>query len=274
MRPFYEYHEKLVNGYSTQKLIFPLHMHGGPELVRVRSGHLKVQLHYKEYDVCTGQIAVIFPNAIHSFQTLSAEKDTLIDLIVCRHDKKNGFPTHLFGSVLNNPVLQLSSLHPDIDYLYSSLLTESATMHTPETSEPAKSSNDQAVISTILQLFWLRLLPGLQVSVSQHLSTVDLPTAVITYVSEHFCEPLTLEILSKELGVCRFYLSRIFTQVLHTGFHEHINTLRIDHAKKILLNTSDSILDVAIQCGFQNQQTFNRVFKEICGVTPSTYRKM
>ena len=98
-------------------------------------------------------------------------------------------------------------------------------------------------------------------------------TAVISYISEHFCEPLSLEILSKELGVCRFYLSRIFTQVLHTGFHEYVNTLRIDQAKKLLENTRDSILDVAIQCGFQNQQTFNRVFKEICGITPSAFRK-
>jgi len=111
------------------------------------------------------------------------------------------------------------------------------------------------------------------VSVPPHLSTTDLPTAVISYISEHFCEPLSLEILSKELGVCRFYLSRIFTQVLHTGFHEYVNTLRIDQAKKLLENTRDSILDVAIQCGFQNQQTFNRVFKEICGITPSAFRK-
>jgi YesN/AraC family two-component response regulator len=140
-------------------------------------------------------------------------------------------------------------------------------------TSPYNGKYDQAVISTILQLFWLRLLPQLQVSAPQHLSSPELPTAMISYISEHFCEPLTLEVLSNELGVCRFYLSRIFTRVLHTGFHEYINTLRVDYAKKILLNTKDSILDVAIQCGFQNQQTFNRVFKDICGVTPSAYRK-
>lgn len=276
MRPFYEYHEKLMSGYSTPNLNFALHMHGGPELVRVRAGLLKVHLHTTEYEVSAGQIAIIFPNVIHAFQTLSPEEDTLIDLIICRHDNKNGFPGHLFGSVLVNPVLSLSQLHPDIDYLYSSLLTEAVTspsFRSTEATSQSKNIEDSTVISTILQLFWLRLLPALQVSVSQQLSTADLPTAVIAYISKHFCEPLSLETLSKELGVCRFYLSRIFTQVLHTGFHEYVNTLRIDQAKKILHNTGDSILDVAIQCGFQNQQTFNRVFKEICGTTPSAYRK-
>lgn len=276
MRPFYEYHEKLMGSYSTSNLNFPVHMHGGPELVRVRSGLLKVRLHASEYTVSSGQIAVIFPNVIHAFQTLSPEKDTLIDLVICRHDNQNGFPSHLFGSVLDNPILSLSQLHPDIDYLYSSLLNETTIvrpLHTDEAISILKSDNDQAIISTILQLFWLRLLPNLKISASQHHSTADLPNAVIEYISKHFCEPLSLELLSKELGVCRFYLSRIFTQVLHTGFHEYVNTLRIDHAKKILQNTEDSILDVAIQCGFQNQQTFNRVFKAICGVTPSTFRK-
>lgn len=276
MRPFYEFHEKLMTGYSTSVLNFPVHMHGGPELVRVRSGLLNVRLHSKEYEVTNGQLAIIFPNVIHGFQTVSPEEDTLIDLIVCRHDNKNGFPGHLFGSFLENPILSLCHLHPDVDYLYSGLLNETGNippLHPVEGSSQAMNTNNQAIISTILQLFWMRLLPDLQVSVPQHLSTVDLPTAVITYVSKHFCEPLSLETLSKELGVCRFYLSRIFTQVLHTGFHEYVNTLRIDHAKKILQNTEDPILDVAIQCGFQNQQTFNRVFKEICGVTPSSYRK-
>lgn len=269
MIPFYEYHKDLISGYTTHKLNFPLHMHGGPELVRVRSGLLKVQLHSQEYEMSAGQLAVIFPNVIHAFQTFSAEEDTDIDLIICGQDFKNGFPNKLFGSNISNPILDLSALHRDVDYLYSSLHTELEIERTAGSSQ----SGSSAVFSAILQLFWLRLLPSLQVCAPKHHSPTDLPTAVISYVSEHFCEPLTLEQLSRELGVCRYYLSRIFTQVLHTGFHEYVNTLRIDYAKKVLLNTQDAILDVAIQCGFQNQQTFNRVFKEFCGVTPSAYRK-
>lgn len=291
MIPFYEYHKDLISGYTTHKLNFPLHMHGGPELVRVRSGLLKVQFHSQEYEMSAGQLAVIFPNVIHAFQTFSAEEDTVIDLIVCGQDFKNGFPNKLFGFNISNPILELSALHRDVDYLYSSLHTELEIVRTAEAQKNAVSraeiqqdaaalkaagssqSDSSAVFSAILQLFWLRLLPSLQVCAPKHHSPTDLPTAVISYVSEHFCEPLTLEQLSRELGVCRYYLSRIFTQVLHTGFHEYVNTLRIDYAKKVLLNTQDTILDVAIQCGFQNQQTFNRVFKEFCGVTPSAYRK-
>lgn len=265
MIPFYEYHQKLVDGGNVQQLNFALHMHGGPELVRVRSGLLKVQIHSHEYEVPAGHLVVIFPNVIHSYQTLSTEENTQFDIVFCSQDSKNGFPGKLMGSRISNPVLPVSELHPDIDYLYSTLHTELRHADSPQTIP---------VISAILQLFWLRLLPHLDIiSASRMPEAHDIPTAVIAYVSEHFCEPLSLEQISKELGVCRFYLSRIFTQVLHTGFHEYVNSLRIDYAKKILQNTRDSILDVAIQCGFQNQQTFNRVFKEICGVTPSTYRK-
>lgn len=265
MIPFYEYHQKLVDGGSIQSLDFALHMHGGPELVRVRSGLLKVQIHSHEYEVSSGHLVVIFPNIIHSYQTISAENDTELDIIFCKQDTRNGFPGKLIGSNLRNPVLPISELHPDINYLYSALHAE---------LKNNDITNNLPVISAILQLFWLRLLPHLDIiSASRMPDSPDIPTAVIAYVSEHFCEPLSLEQISKELGICRFYLSRVFTQILHIGFHEYVNALRIDYAKKLLQNTRSPILDIAIQCGFQNQQTFNRIFKSICGITPSAYRK-
>ena len=56
-------------------------------------------------------------------------------------------------------------------------------------------------------------------------------------------------------------------------FYEYVNTLRVEYAKNLQLNSQYSVLDIAMQCGFQSQQTFNRVFKEICGMTPLAYRK-
>lgn len=265
MISFYEYHKNLISGHTSQQLDFPLHMHGGPELLRVRSGYLKVWVLDREYDVKAGNMIVIFPNISHSYQTISAEEDTFIDLIICKHDTNNGFPTSLIGCNITNPIQPITQLHPDVDYLFSSLLTE---------INSCNEKQNSTLISTILQLFWLRLLPQLDIVPGSMLTSANhLSTAVISYISQHFTEPLSLDIISKELGICRYYLSRIFTQVLHTGFHEYVNTLRIDYAKKLLLNTQDSILDIAIQCGYQNQQTFNRVFKNLCGVSPSIYRK-
>lgn len=264
MIPFYEYRTDLIRGGSGDSLVFPLHLHGGPELFRVRKGEIKICLHTQEYLVKTGDLVIIFPNVIHSYQSISQPADTLVDLLVCGQDVKNGFPQKLLGTSISDPVKPVSAYHPDVDYLFSALLRE--------LQENTASDNPQ-IIEAYLQLFWLRLLPQLTIHYPEKPVSSDLVTTLIAYITEHFCEPLSLEQLSHEMGICRFYLSRIFTQVLHTGFYEYVNTLRIDYAKKILLNNQDTILDVAIQCGFQNQQTFNRVFKEICGMTPTAYRR-
>lgn len=218
-----------------------------------------MQINTQKYLVTAGQLAVIFPNVIHSYEVM--EKDTVIDGLICGLDPNNGFPGKLGNCLIAEPVLHISSCHPDVNYAFSALLEESYTCA------------NTRIINAYFQILWQRLLPSLTLVDSVQPVVPDLVTNLITYISEHFCEPLSLDTLSKELGVCRFYLSRIFTQVLHIRFREYLNTFRINHAKKLLQNDQYKIFDIAIRCGFESQQTFNRVFKEICGITPMAYRK-
>lgn len=257
--PFYEHKTEIIQGIHSQQFDYPLHLHGCPELVRVNAGTLKMQINAQKYLITEGELAVIFPNVIHSYEVV--EENTIIDGLICGQDSNNGFPYKLRNHRVEEPVIPISSCHPDVNYIFSALLEES------------RSNPNTQIVNAYFQILWLRLLPSLSLSDSVQPVVPDLITNLITYIAEHFCEPLSLEVLSKELGVCRFYLSRIFTQVLHIGFREYINTFRINYAKKLLLNNQYKILDVAIQCGFQSQQTFNRVFKEICGVSPAAYRK-
>lgn len=258
--PFYEHKTELIYGIHSEQFDYPPHLHGCPELVRINAGTLKMQINTQKYLVTKGQLAVIFPNVIHSYEVM--EKDTIIDGLICGHDPNNGFPSKFNNCILKEPVIPISLCHPDVNYAFSALLAESY------------DSTNTRIINAYFQILWHRLLPSLTLTDSVQSVVPDLVTNLITYISEHFCEPLSLDILSKELGVCRFYLSRIFTQVLHISFRQYLNTFRINHAKKLLLNNQYKILDVAIQCGFENQQTFNRVFKELCQVTPAAYRKV
>lgn len=258
--PFYEHKTEIIQGgtwYGDGS--FPPHLHTAPEMYRVNRGTLRVQLNTREYLATAGQLVIVFPNVIHAFQL--EDRDTQVDLLICGPDSGNGFPKKMSNRILSNPVLPFSELHPDVNYMFSRLIEE------------AQGNRNTQLINAYFQIFWLKLLPSLTLTESMHPAVPDLVTNLILYITEHFCEPISLQLLSKELGVCRFYLSRVFTQVLHIGFRTYVNTLRVNHAQKLLLNKEIRILDIAIECGFQNQQTFNRVFKEICGITPAQYRK-
>lgn len=53
----------------------------------------------------------------------------------------------------------------------------------------------------------------------------------------------------------------------------YTNRLRIEHAKKMLVQTDKTILEIASETGYNNDQSFNRNFKKFEGLTPGEYRK-
>ncbi len=89
-----------------------------------------------------------------------------------------------------------------------------------------------------------------------------------------YLEPrLSLHELATSLGSNETYVSRTINQGLGMSFNHYINQLRVNHAKKMLAQPHQSILNVALDSGFNSKATFNRVFKQHAGLTPSQYRK-
>ena len=102
--------------------------------------------------------------------------------------------------------------------------------------------------------------------------TSDLSNRVLTYLSIHFREQISLEQLSDAMGVSRFHLSHLFSNKLGIGFKEYLNNLRVECAKSILRSTDIPVAEVYAASGFENQRTFNRVFRESTGQSPRNYR--
>ena len=94
------------------------------------------------------------------------------------------------------------------------------------------------------------------------------------YIGQHYMDHnLDVTKLGEVFNMTGFYISRIFKQ--HSGMKvtSYINELRVERAKKMLLdNTKMKIADVGWGVGFDNQRTFLKIFKEIEGVTPTQYR--
>ena len=51
----------------------------------------------------------------------------------------------------------------------------------------------------------------------------------------------------------------------------YINMVRIEHAIQLLGTNQYRMIDIALECGFSNIRSFNRVFKEITGYTPTDF---
>lgn len=89
-------------------------------------------------------------------------------------------------------------------------------------------------------------------------------------------EDLKIGDLADQLDLPVHHLSELLNNELHTNFADYINQYRIAAAKALLSSPdhqSTKILAIAFEAGFSNKATFNRVFKQNTGLTPSAYRK-
>jgi len=87
-------------------------------------------------------------------------------------------------------------------------------------------------------------------------------------------EKLSLQALSSMLGITTHQLSEILNGRLDTNFRSFVNTYRVNAAKKMLLENEDmTILQAALNCGFNSKNTFNTAFHALEGMTPTEFLK-
>jgi AraC-like DNA-binding protein len=88
---------------------------------------------------------------------------------------------------------------------------------------------------------------------------------------------ITIEKLAALLSCQKHHLSQALNDKLGVSFNEYINQKRTEEAKQMLSDPGKNhytIASIAYDAGFNSLSTFNDVFKKICGLTPSQYRKM
>jgi AraC-like DNA-binding protein len=66
---------------------------------------------------------------------------------------------------------------------------------------------------------------------------------------------------------------RYFSQRTRQSFTSFVNEVRLNHATKLLIETQESVLEISLECGFNNLSHFNRQFKKLYQIGPLAYRK-
>lgn len=92
------------------------------------------------------------------------------------------------------------------------------------------------------------------------------------YIDNNFEKDIRLTDLAEQLYVTEQYLSRVFKEQNGIGISEYLMKCRLAKVRQLLLETEESITDIAFSAGFSNINSFNRIFKKYQGMTPSTYR--
>src|SRR5580693_2285114 len=95
---------------------------------------------------------------------------------------------------------------------------------------------------------------------------------VVAYAAGHLDQDVSLAALAGQAGLSAFHLHRVFSAAAGETPKQFTLRLRLGRAAAMLLTSGDSVLGVALSCGFQSHEAFCRAFRKRFGITPSSYR--
>lgn len=95
---------------------------------------------------------------------------------------------------------------------------------------------------------------------------------VLDYIEKNYNDEVALKDVAKianmsEGGFCRF-----FKQKTGTSFVDNLLEIRLGHASRMLIDTTNTVSEIAYNCGFNNVSNFNRIFKKKKKCTPKEFR--
>lgn len=97
---------------------------------------------------------------------------------------------------------------------------------------------------------------------------------VIDFIGQHLDEELSLERLSEIFCISKFHFHRLFTIFTGLSLQQYIRWLRLKRAaRQLIIDKEQSIINIAINAGFESHEAFSRAFKKACGFSPSQYRQ-
>ena len=95
---------------------------------------------------------------------------------------------------------------------------------------------------------------------------------ILEYVDAHLDRDLRLEHLAQVLDMSQFHFSRLFKQSIGLSPYQYLIQQRIERAKQLLKQTDQSIVDIALNCGFNSHSHLSKQFRQVTGITPKAYR--
>lgn len=114
--------------------------------------------------------------------------------------------------------------------------------------------------------------------ITEHLSTNTLAVndpkliQVVEYLRQHAFESIAMDDLAKSIPMARRSLERRFKQAFNRSPLDEIRRLRVDRARKLLIETDMPMQLIAEACGYATYNYLTHVFKQNTGINPSQYR--
>ena len=257
---------------NEQTYSFAPHWHTAMEIISPVENVYDARVNGEDYRLNPGDIFIIPPGEVHELTAPEWGKRFIFLMNITLISRLKGFSG--IQSILSHPLHITKESYPKIyEDIYQILL---------QIRNEYFNNNDYAELtiqSLLLNMFVKigenhnnadELFPN--VRLYKQKEYVQKFNQALEYIDSHYMDDVSLEDVADQIGFSKYHFSRLFKQYTGYTFCDYLTFRRIKVAEDYLASPDYSITEVAMQAGFSSISTFNRLFKQQKGCTPSEYR--
>ena len=260
-------HASMRVWYSETPWYYDTHCHSAVEIIVPVAGEVIYELPAHTYRVQADEVLIVPPNCMHN---LRMEEGSARYLLLFEPDSVFGMRhLQLVDDLLRTPVYLTGQ--PELQKAVRELLLQCVSCY-----ERREFLWNTLCYSYILQMYarlgQSRAAEGPLAEPDSHQIDPEIVDSARQYIDQNYRRAISLEDVSAFTGFSKYYFSRVFKRQTGESFSEYLRQKRVSAAEDMLLHSSRSIQDIALEAGFGSVASFNRAFREIRGCTPSNFR--
>ncbi|GIP44722.1 AraC family transcriptional regulator [Paenibacillus sp. J45TS6] len=260
--------------HTSRQFNYASHWHEEVEMVVVRGKNAKIRVYNRLYELEQGDILIIKPGDVHCFLPGTDQLTILLfrlELItgsfIVTEDTKEMIDLFNETTIIPSTICCENNLSSYLDILSDESTKQQAGY---------RWSMIARFYDFIVHLLRIKT-PTSQTSNSGRVCSpskkFEFIESICEYLEEHYAENIKLDQVAEHIKFSKFYVCTLFKELKGVTLMEYLNHFRIIKSEWALLFSKDSILDISIRHGFNNINSYNRLFKKYNNCTPTEFRK-
>lgn len=254
------------------------HWHKEIEVIRVRKGSYRAELNLENITLEEGDFCFVNSEELH--EIVGNTPDTLHEVVIFHPQiLEFAYSDEFQESVIAPLVSHANSLSHVIhrgERGYDEI--EKQFQRITELDAENKKTGyygEKICLLEMIRILWQEgyLVSSSSVQTAAEKEKADRYKRVVSYMEEHYAEQVSLQDLADTAGCNPQYLCRVFRDIAGVPPIRYLIRYRIERAKELLDNSTENILEISMDCGFENVSYFIRQFKRETGTTPREYRR-
>jgi len=283
-----EFREKISHG----TLMFPLakycwdgefeytvnkHWHQEIEIIYFENGTFEYTCDTNKYIVEAPALAFVNSGVMHGLKLEEGQKESALvfDCRMLSYEWYDESQSVIIEPLINQKIKLPPFIKPEDDIWDEVLDIYKKTLTTAEQDNVSANLRIKLYLAELLTFLYdndyLIAIEEKKAADAYQLENIQ---RAITYIKDNFDKKIKVSDVSNYVGMSEEYLCRYFKKKMGKTLTEYINEIRIDKASEKLRNTEDKVIDIAVQCGYDNISYFIKRFKRMKGISPLEYRKM